>query len=75
MGELKKNVEDHPLYDTALTETVEAIPKEVPQKAAIVLNDVRELMVMAWLRGAAWAATHPDLARQAYESFYEEPAV
>lgn len=49
------DVERHRLYDLALLEVVAAIPPEVPRDAKISLDHVRELMVLAWLRGEAWS--------------------
>ena len=48
------DIERHPLYEVALEEVVRAIPPEVPRDAKIDINHVRELMVLAWLRGEAW---------------------
>jgi hypothetical protein len=63
----KRDEEKKMLYETALMEVVEVIPLAVPRNTRIKLPDVRDLMVLCWLRGAEWAAENPELAKHAIE--------
>lgn len=59
--------EQHLLFETATEEVVEATPAQLPKKALITAPDMHDLMVLAWIRGAEWAAENPDLAKRAYD--------
>ncbi|MGH7684226.1 MAG: hypothetical protein ACREMT_07775 [Vulcanimicrobiaceae bacterium] len=47
-----KDIERHPLYEVALEEVVRTIPVALLDTK---LDDVRELMVLSWLRGETYA--------------------
>lgn len=42
------------LYEAALQEVVSVIPPQLTDATMIRLDDVRSLMIAAWLRGATW---------------------
>ena len=46
------------LYEAALQEVVECIPPALTDATLIRMDDVRTLMVGAWLRGASWQKEH-----------------
>jgi hypothetical protein len=51
VNEHLKPFADHPYFSRAVVEVDEIIPSA---SRPIELDDVRALMVLAWLRGAAW---------------------
>jgi hypothetical protein len=63
--------EQHLLFATATEEVVEATPAQLPRNARIYMHDVHDLMVISWLRGAAWATENPDLAKRAHDDANE----
>lgn len=63
--------EQHLLYETAQEEVDEATPTDLPPNTRIGVRDVHNLMTLAWIRGAEWAAGNPALAKEAYDEANE----
>lgn len=67
--------EQHLLYDTAQEEVSEATPAKLSPNTQVRLHDVQNLMTLAWIRGAEWAAANPGLAKEAYDEANERRRV
>lgn len=54
--DLPRKVTQHPLYEVAAQEVDDAIPPVLREKSVsgIHIEDVRSLMIAAWLRGQSW---------------------
>lgn len=44
----------HPFFQVARAEVFAVVPSEIPECAAIRIADVRDLMTLAFMRGATW---------------------